>query len=112
MIKRKLQNIIESKLYSGKAIVLIGARQVGKTTLLKTIFNKTEDLIWLNGDEIDVQNLFENITSTRLKALIGKNKIIVIDEAQRIKNIGLRLKLITDEIPQVQLIAKIGRAHV
>ncbi|MCF6268722.1 MAG: AAA family ATPase [Melioribacteraceae bacterium] len=53
MIKRKLKNIVESKLHKGKAIILIGARQVGKTTLLKLMFNNTDNFIWLNGDEID-----------------------------------------------------------
>ncbi len=105
MIKRKLHNIINSKLFKGKAIILFGARQVGKTTLLKSLFNEIEDLLWLNGDELDIQNLFQNISATRLKAIFGSKKIVVIDEAQRIENIGLRLKLITDTMPDIQLIA-------
>ena len=106
MIKRELQNIIESKLNKGKAIILIGARQVGKTTLLKSIFNKYDNLLWLNGDETDVQNLFRNISALRLKTIFGSKKIVVIDEAQRIENIGLsRLKLITDTMPEIQLLA-------
>jgi predicted AAA+ superfamily ATPase len=105
MINRKLQNIIKLKLHSKKAIILIGARQVGKTTLLKSMFQDSNDLLWLNGDELDVQNLFSNISSTRLKQIFGSKKIVIIDEAQRIVDIGLRLKLITDTMPEVQLIA-------
>ena len=105
MIERILEKTIKNQLNKGKAIVLLGARQVGKTTLLKTIFGKSLDVLWLNGDELDVQALFESISATRLKAIFGPKKIIVIDEAQRIKDIGLRMKLITDQIPEVQLIA-------
>lgn len=105
MIDRALEKIIRSKLKSGKAIVLLGARQVGKTTLLKKIFADSGEILWLNGDEIDVQDLFENSSSSRLKVFFGNNKTVIIDEAQRISEIGLRLKLITDQIPEVQLVA-------
>src|SRR5690606_19874361 len=105
MINRILREKIKSKLFKGKAIILTGARQIGKTTLLKSIFQNQDDVLWLNGDEIDVQQIFTTITSTRLKAIFGTKKIVVIDEAQRIQDIGLRLKLITDSIPQTQVIA-------
>lgn len=61
--------------------------------------------LWLNGDELDVQKMFEDTSADRLKAQFGNNKIVVIDEAQRIKDIGLRLKLITDQMKDIQLIA-------
>ena len=99
MIERILEKTIKNQLNKGKAIVLLGARQVGKTTLLKTIFGKSLDVLWLDGDELDIQALFATISATRLKAIFGTKKIIVIDEAQRIKDIGLRMKLITDQIP-------------
>lgn len=105
MIRRVLDYTVKEKLNKGKAILLMGARQVGKTTLVKELFKGSDEMIWLNGDELDVQNLFENISSTRLKYIFGNNKYVVIDEAQRIKDIGLRLKLITDELPEIQLIA-------
>jgi predicted AAA+ superfamily ATPase len=105
MIKRLLKEEIKSKLFQGKAILLMGARQIGKTTLLKELIDFTDQVMWLNGDEIDVQQLFANANSTRLSAYFGNKKIIIIDEAQRIPDIGLRLKLITDAIPEVQLIA-------
>lgn len=105
MIQRFLENKIKRKLLTGKAIILLGARQVGKTTLLHMLFNNSEDTIWLNGDETDVQALFKNATSTRLKQIIGTKKYVIIDEAQRILDIGLKLKLITDQIQDVQLVA-------
>lgn len=105
IIKRKLQDIIEKKLFDGKAILLMGPRQVGKTTLLKELFGGREDIMWLNGDELDVQVLFEGVSATRLRAMFGRKKVIIIDEAQRIPDIGLRLKLVTDQIKDVQLIA-------
>lgn len=87
-----------------KAIVLIGPRQVGKTTLLKNLSGGSQDMLWLDGDELDVQQLFEQISATRLRAILGNKKMLVIDEAQRIKDVGLRLKLITDQLPDVQLL--------
>ena len=104
MIKRKLQDIVNNKLYNGKAIVLLGARQVGKTTLVKNLFANIDDLLWLNGDELDVQNLFSEMSSSRFKAIFGQKKVIVVDEAQQIQDIGMRLKLITDILPEYQLI--------
>lgn len=87
----------------GKAIIIMGARQIGKTTLLRQIFG--EDALWLNGDEYEVRHLFAHISAVRLQALIGKHSTVVIDEAQRIEDIGLKLKLITDNLPKVQLVA-------
>jgi predicted AAA+ superfamily ATPase len=104
MVERVLEEIVKNKLNTGKAIVLLGARQVGKTTLLKKLFGNSVDVLWLNGDEIDVQALFSTISATRLRTIFGNKKTIVIDEAQRITDIGLRMKLITDQIPDVQLV--------
>lgn len=106
MIKRILDDIIKDKLFKGKAIVIMGPRQVGKTTLLKQLFKDNDEMVlWLNGDEQDVRNLFETISSSRMRLIIGNKKVVVIDEAQRISDIGLKMKLITDEIPEVQLIS-------
>jgi len=105
MIKRFLSQNIQRVLHQNKAIILLGARQTGKTTLLKQLFDHKESSLWLNADESDVQNLFANATSTSLRAIIGNYTTVIIDEAQRIENIGLKLKLITDQIPHVQLVA-------
>lgn len=105
MIERILQKYVEAKLFKKKAIIIMGPRQIGKTTLLKGMFLQKEEVLWFNGDEIDVRSLFENISATRLKAIIGAKNIVIIDEAQRIADIGIRLKLITDTFPEIQLIA-------
>lgn len=105
MVSRIIENTIREKLFKGKAIIIMGARQVGKTTLVKKIISDREEAtLWLSGDEPDVRALLADVTSTRLKAIFGKNMLVVIDEAQRITNIGLTIKLITDHIPTVQLI--------
>lgn len=104
MIHRKLEKQIQEDLFKGKAIILLGARQVGKTTLLTSIFGTQKNTLWLNADEYDVRELFSKMTSTRLKAILGENKILIIDEAQRIDEMGLRMKLITDQLPNVQLL--------
>ncbi len=105
MIERIQAQRIKGLIGSGKAITLMGARQVGKSTLLRSLLNNDDSVLWLNGDDDDVRELFRNISSTRLKAIIGNKKIIVIDEAQRIQEVGLKLKLITDQISGVQVIA-------
>lgn len=105
MIARHLEKNIQSLLGGKKAIIIMGARQVGKSTLLHQMLGTRQDVLWMNGDDLDVQELFSNMTSTRIRAILGNRRLIVIDEAQRIANIGLRLKLITDQVPDVQVIA-------
>ena len=105
MIERTQESAIKSLIGSNKAIILMGARQVGKSTLLQSLLGGDETVLWLSGDDDDVRELFRSISSTRLKAIVGNRKTVVIDEAQRIEDIGLRLKLITDQLPGVQVIA-------
>lgn len=106
MITRQIQADLKADLFQGKAILIFGARQVGKTTLVEQLIQPYQDeTLTLNGDEPDTRELLANITSTQLKRLIGNKKILVLDEAQRIHNIGLTLKLITDQIKTVQVIA-------
>lgn len=105
MIERTLYSKIQSLLNGQKAITLMGARQVGKSTLLRQILEKRDDVMWLNGDDLDIQELFHSMTSTRMRAILGNHSIVVIDEAQHIPDIGLRMKLITDQVPNIQLIA-------
>ena len=106
MIKRSIEDTIKGQLHGGRAIIVMGARQVGKTTLLKQVFaTDSSDVLWMSGDEPDVRGMFENMTSTRLRSIIGNHRVVIIDEAQRIEDIGIKLKLITDQIPEVQLLA-------
>ena len=105
MIERLLRKTIDNKLFTGKIIVLTGARQVGKTTLLRQIVQDKTDCLWLNGDELQIQNLFDNASADRLLSEFKGYRIVIIDEAQRIKDIGLRLKLIADAGSDIQVIA-------
>jgi predicted AAA+ superfamily ATPase len=100
-----LGQALQDKLDTGKAIVLTGARQTGKTTLLQNLFGGRRDTLWLNGDEPDVRALFENPSSTRLAAILGTKSCLVIDEAQRIPDVGVKLKLVTDSLPETRVIA-------
>lgn len=105
MISRLLQKTIESRLFAGKAIIVIGARQVGKSTLFKLILEKQDyKALQLNCDEPEVRDMLSNINTAELRLLIADNRIVVIDEAQRVENIGMTLKLITDNFPEVQLL--------
>ena len=106
MIKRGILEQIQERLFKGKAILLFGPRQSGKSTLVEELL-KTRDKSWLylNGDEADVRELLQNTTSIKLKTLVGPHNIVFIDEAQRIPGIGLTLKLFTDQLKDVQVIA-------
>lgn len=106
MIERSIEHIILKKLKDRKAIILLGPRQAGKSTLMHLIHEKfSQPVTWWNGDETDIRSMLEHPTSTKLKSLIGNNKTLIIDEAQRIENIGLCIKLITDNIKNVKVIA-------
>lgn len=102
--RRHLQNQIESKLFKKKAIIVVGPRQVGKTTLVKKILTSS-DYLFLDGDDSSVREQLSNASTGTLRRIIGKHKIVFIDELQRIPNIGLTMKIITDQFPEVQLIA-------
>ena len=104
MIVRTLQQRIEENLFKGKAIIVIGARQVGKSTLFRQIVDgRPEKVLSLNCDEPEVKEMLSGINTPELKMLIGNHRIVVIDEAQRVKEIGMTLKRITDNFPEVQL---------
>ena len=106
MITRKIESLIEKRLFKGKAILLFGPRQVGKTTIIREILSKGNyNYLFLNGDESDIREALENTSSTKLSLLFGNHKIVFIDEAKRIKGIGLTLKIITDILKDVQVIA-------
>ena len=106
IISRDLITRIHDRLFLGKALILLGPRQSGKTTMIKEVLRIADvKYLTLNADEPDVRDLLQEATSTRLRTFIGNNKTVFIDEAQRIANIGLTLKLLIDEIPDIQVIA-------
>ena len=106
MYKRDLLPVIQERCFKGKAILLLGARQVGKTTLLKMLMQEQGNkILYLNCDEPQTVMLLTNRNLRDLKALIGSNTFVVIDEAQKVDNIGLTIKLIVDNMPEIQVIA-------
>jgi len=104
MIPRLLQKTIDECLFRGKAVLIFGPRQSGKSTLVEALLGNKEYL-HLNGDNAYVRESLSSTDAIKLKTIIGKYKILFIDEAQRIANVGLTLKLITDQIKDVQAIA-------
>jgi len=103
MIERTISKNIQQYLDDGKALIILGARQVGKTTLLNSLVGTEKDVLFLNGDEPDTRELLTGATSTQLKQLFVNKRTIVIDEAQMIPDIGVTLKLITDRLKNIRL---------
>ena len=92
-IQRQIEPEIQNNLFRGDAVIIYGARQVGKTTLVENIIknNLTLNPKYLNCDEGDIYRMLsEADTSTSLKNIFGNSKLVIIDEAQRVKNIGLK----------------------
>ena len=102
MYPRTLTNTIKAKIGRGKAIMIIGPRQVGKTTLILKELNNVEHKFF-DGDDPTIRNLLREPNTEKLRSLIGNSKTVFIDEAQRIQGIGLTLKIITDQFKDVQL---------
>lgn len=105
MIRRTLSSPIHDRLFGGKTIVVLGPRQVGKTTLMQEISASIPDMpaLWLTGDDPETQQLLANAPLGRLRSIVQQHRLILVDEAQRISGIGLTLKLIHDNFPHVQL---------
>lgn len=105
MIHRSLEEILLKKMSMKKVLVVYGARQVGKTSLIKSLFEGKEKTLWLNGEDASTRNLFETISSRNVGALFSGIETLVVDEAQNILNIGLRLKIIHDNLPNLNVVA-------
>lgn len=110
LIHRQLQSVIQARLFRGKAILLIGARQVGKSTLFKQVLealslqNSQAQILSLDCDDPEVRLMLDNPNLEQITRLVSNKRIVLIDEAQRILGIGLTLKMITDHFPEVQLL--------
>lgn len=106
MIFREIEKqIIERMKESNKIVVVYGARQVGKTTLIKTILeNNFKSVLEINADEKKYQNVLSSADLNQLKRLVSGYKVLFIDEAQRIQNIGLNLKIMRDNIPELKIV--------
>lgn len=106
-IPRSIEPKINNWLFKKKIIIIYGARQTGKSTLVKRIMaNYQSESKYFNGDEQATKKLFENAADlSTLKNIIGRSKLVIIDEAQKIENIGLKLKILVDNFPKQQIIA-------
>ncbi len=105
-IKREIEEFIRKNLASNKVIIIFGPRRVGKTVLLKQILSSVnEDHILLNGEDMEHQEVLKNRSIANYTRLIGDKKLLIIDEAQAISDIGLKLKLMVDSIPGLRVIA-------
>lgn len=105
-IKRQVEEEIKKNLFKGKVVIVYGARQVGKTTLVRKMADDLgKPYKYLNCDEMDVLGQFQRANnSLDLKQLVGNDGLVIIDEAQRVKNIGLKLKLLVDQYSDTQLL--------
>ena len=102
MYKRIIENIIKDQIGNGKAIIIVGARQVGKTTLIKKIL-EGQEYLFLDADDPSTRQLLLNPNTEDIRTILGENRIVFVDEAQRIAGIGLTLKIITGQFKKVQL---------
>ena len=107
-IKRQLQQVLQKQLFNGKAIIVIGARQVGKTTLFEQLLHDAhlpnEQILKIYCDDAPSRQLLENASLADLRQLLAGKRVVMVDEAQRIQGIGVTLKLITDHFKEVQLL--------
>jgi predicted AAA+ superfamily ATPase len=103
MIQRTIKDKIESLFFKGKAIIVLGPRQTGKTTLITEIL-KEREYLFLNADEAIVRTQLQVPDSFTLSRIIGNHTIVFIDEVQRLEEPGLIMKIITDQFKKVQLL--------
>src|SRR5450631_1949444 len=105
-IKQRQLNNLKTSLKPGKVVVIYGARRTGKTTLLKEFLTgETGQYLLVSGEDITVQSYLSSQSLEKLRAFVGSNRLLVVDEAQKVQNIGLNLKLIVDHIPDIRIIA-------
>lgn len=105
MIARLLEAEIRKRLFSGKAVVITGPRQAGKTTLIENLIKfANQETLTFNGDDPTSSRILNRSNTEQIRNMIGRNKIIFIDEAQKIPEIGITAKIIVDQFKEVQLI--------
>ena len=105
-VTRIIQKSIEDGLFQGKVVIIYGPRQVGKTTLAKQILeNHKDEGLYLNCEILSVNQALATPEPEKLKSFFGNHKLIVLDEAQKVPNIGTILKVLVDTYPELQIIA-------
>ena len=103
-ISRTLKKNLIKRWDDKKVLVVIGPRQVGKTTLIQKICEEKGEFLFLNGDDLVTRQLLNDFSKKKLDKIIGAHKTLFIDEAQRIENIGLAVKIIYDQLPSIKVI--------
>ncbi|MBU3713332.1 MAG: ATP-binding protein [Ferruginibacter sp.] len=105
MVQRSIFNNILSRIYEQKVTVLLGARRVGKTSLLKSILSDyKEKALWLNGEDIIAASMLQERSISNYKRLLNGYNLLIIDEAQYLEDIGRKVKLMIDEIHPLHII--------
>lgn len=105
IIQKQLNNLRKA-LTPGKAVIIYGARRTGKTTLVKQFLQDVDEpYLLVSGEDITVQGYLASQSIEKLSAFVGANRLLVVDEAQKVPNIGANLKLIIDHIPGIRIIA-------
>ena len=105
-IRQKQLDNLRQCLSPGKVVVLYGARRTGKTTLVEEFLKDIkEPFLSVSGDDITVQEFLASRSVEKLKAFVGSSRLLIVDEAQRIKDIGLNLKMIVDHIEGIRVVA-------
>jgi predicted AAA+ superfamily ATPase len=106
LITRLLSDVVSEKLQTtNKAVILYGARQLGKTTLSKLIIDKLGyKTLSINADQEKYIEILSSRDLNKLQSLVHGYELLFIDEAQRVPNIGINLKILTDEIPELKLL--------
>lgn len=104
-IERTLFTKIQSSIKPNKVLVLLGPRRVGKTSLIKEFVAQTnEPCLIFNGEDFETHRLLENRSVKNYKNLLGDKRLLIIDEAQKIPDIGMKLKLMADEISNLKIL--------
>jgi predicted AAA+ superfamily ATPase len=105
-IKQKQLDNLRGALSPGKVVVIYGARRTGKTTLLREFLRDVDEpYLLVSGEDIAVQGYLASRSIEKLTAFVGSNRLLVVDEAQKVPDIGTNLKLIVDHIQDMRVIA-------
>lgn len=104
-VHRNIEQEFLSKLFKGKVVILYGPRQVGKTTFLKHILKQYGDTSYINCDVPENRDGLSPKSPEKLLQFVGRHKLVVIDEAQQVQDIGVTLKILVDTYPEIQIVA-------
>lgn len=102
---RQIVPQLKKWLFKGKIIILYGARQVGKTTLVKALAKEYAPSLYYNCEQLSVKEVMESGSAERMRTFLGDARLVILDEAQKIRNIGPALKILIDTYPEIQIVA-------